>query len=330
MTPTNRRANPGIAYIALLLIVVLTGCAQATTPSTGAATGSSVAPTTTASPTTTAVGPANPTPGTTVTVALGARPFTMYVPTGYRPGTEATLLVALHGYSSQAAHMREFFELTAVADRENILVATPQGTSDSHGNGFWNAFHSCCNFDASTVDDSTYLSQVISTVSAQYSVDPRRVYMIGHSNGGFMAYRFACDHADQVTAVASVSGAMDTDAACSPARPVGALQVHGDKDAVIQYAGGTNNGATYTSASQTATVWRHLNGCPDKAGRSGAPLDADERVPGDDVRSTTWSGCRNGTGVGLWTITGGDHQPILTAAFAAALVSWLDAHRRTS
>jgi polyhydroxybutyrate depolymerase len=123
---------------------------------------------------------------------------------------------------------------------------------------------------------------------------------------------------------------MDTDASCHPTRPVGALQIHGDKDTVIRYSGGTNNGATYTSAQQTANSWRRLNGCPDTAGRSGPPLDADERVPGDDLRSTTWSGCRNGTAVGLWTIVGGDHQPILTAAFATSLVAWLDDHRRTS
>jgi polyhydroxybutyrate depolymerase len=49
-----------------------------------------------------------------------------------------------------------------------------------------------------------------------------------------MAYRMACDHADQVAAIVSLAGAMYEDTArCTPSEPVGVLQIHGTADDTI-------------------------------------------------------------------------------------------------
>jgi polyhydroxybutyrate depolymerase len=34
------------------------------------------------------------------------------------------------------------------------------------------------------------------------------VYFTGHDNGGFMAYRLACDHSDKIAAIAVMGAAM--------------------------------------------------------------------------------------------------------------------------
>jgi membrane protein implicated in regulation of membrane protease activity len=57
------------------------------------------------------------------------------------------------------------------------------------------------------VDDSTYLHRLLDAVKSAYRVDPTRVYFVGHSNGGFMAYRMACEHATEITAIVSLAGA---------------------------------------------------------------------------------------------------------------------------
>src|SRR5205085_1985187 len=83
-----------------------------------------------------------------------------------------------------------------------------------------------------------------------YSVDPRRIFVVGHSNGGFMAYRMACDHSDTVAAIVSVAGAMYDDARkCRAAHPVSVLQVHGPPDNVIPYQGTGINGANVPRAT---------------------------------------------------------------------------------
>ena len=63
------------------------------------------------------------------------------------------------------------------------------------------------------------------------NVDPYRIYVAGHSNGGFMSYRLACTHADRIAAIVSLAGAtFDTPADCSPTEPVAVLQIHGTAD----------------------------------------------------------------------------------------------------
>src|SRR5579863_1561868 len=53
-------------------------------------------------------------------------------------------------------------------------------------------------------DDVAFLNQVLDQVALKYSVDTRRVYATGLSDGGFMALRAGCNMADRVAAIAAV------------------------------------------------------------------------------------------------------------------------------
>lgn len=252
----------------------------------------------------------------------------LVTPPGVDAGARMGLLVVLHGYTGSASGMVNYFGLRTMAAERGILVAAPQGTADSDGNTFWNASDACCNFQRSDVDDSAFLSEVIATLIEQYPVDPARVYVIGHSNGGFMSFTMACEHADQIAAVASLAGAMDVDTECDPGQPVSALQVHGNADAVVGFTGGLIMGRRFTSAPETVRFWHENNGC-EGSGQAGPRLDADSDVAGADLTPTQWEDCRDGTGVALWTIAGANHVPRLTPAFGAVLLDWLESHQRT-
>jgi polyhydroxybutyrate depolymerase len=275
-------------------------------------------------------GPAAGAPGSTVTVALGDRPFRLHVPASYAAGTGVPLVVVLHGYRSDAAEADRYFGLTAESDRRGFLYALPDGTRTARGQQFWNATDACCDFDRTGVDDAGYLRRLIEQVRSGYSVDAGRVYLIGHSNGGFMAYRMACEHADAVTAIVSLAGAVAQDAAgCAPSRPVGVLQVHGTADATIRFEGGRNGTAAYPSAAVGVERWRRLNGCPDRPAPATAPLDLDHAQPGAETTVTAYqAGCRDGGRVALWSIRDGSHVPALTPAFTPAVLEHLLAQRR--
>lgn len=264
------------------------------------------------------------------TVQLGDRPFTLYVPGSYRVGTAAPLLVLLHGYTGYSAGQEAYMRIAPEANRRGILYAVPDGIVDQEGNRFWNATDACCNFYGSTVDDSTYLTEVIASVSQRYTVDPARVYLTGFSNGAFMSFRMACEHADLIAAIVAINGAMLNDPSqCRPAQPVSVLNVRGDADDVIRNQGGLFRGNRYPSTESTVSSWVTFNGCTASPEGSASPLDLESSVDGPETSVTTYGGCQRGTTVALWTIRGGPHVPAFTEDFVPALLDFLLAHSAT-
>ena len=116
------------------------------------------------------------------------------------------------------------FKLGPVASARDILYVAPDGTIDNAGNHLWDATPSCCNFYGSTVDDKAYLESFVHSVSKSYNVDSKRIYIVGHSNGGFMAHHMTCTHSDQIAAIVSFSGAtFKEQSSCQPAQPISIL-----------------------------------------------------------------------------------------------------------
>lgn len=258
----------------------------------------------------------------------GSRPVGVHVPPGYAPGTPTPLVILLHGYSATSVAEDGYLGITALSDKKGFLYVHPEGTLDSMNNQFWNATDACCNFQPPFVDDSTYLSDLIDQVSAHYTVDPKRVFFIGHSNGGFMSYRMACDHGDKIAAIVSLAGAMWQDISKCPAKtPVSILEVHGTGDATIAFTGGANLGHTYPSATTTVADWTTFNGCSTVADTSAPNLDLDTATFGAETTVTRFAtGCKSGTATELWTIPGGIHIPAFTSDFAPAAIDFLYAH----
>jgi polyhydroxybutyrate depolymerase len=189
---------------------------------------------------------------------IAARPYRLVVPPGYY-GQPLPFVILLHGYSGSGQAMDDYLSMSSIAAARTFLLATPDGTVDALGYRYWNATDACCAANAPVpADDVAYLTAVIDDVSSRYNVDPKRVYIIGHSNGGFMAHRMACDRAARIAAVVSIAGAQWNDLAyCQPSEPVSVLQVHGTADTVILYDGGPG----YPGARTTVTDWAMLNRC---------------------------------------------------------------------
>ncbi|MBN1171610.1 MAG: alpha/beta fold hydrolase [Micromonosporaceae bacterium] len=271
--------------------------------------------------------PVTPTgaPGSTVTVELDERPFALHLPTSYDAVHQMPLVVLLHGYTSSAAEAERYFALTAESDRRGFLYAMPDGTRDAADDRFWNATDACCNFYGSEVDDAGYLRRLLEVVTAAYLVDPNRVYVIGHSNGGFMAHRLACEHPSAITAIVSLAGAAPNDpASCTPALPVSVLQIHGTADSTIRFDGRVSGKKSYPSAMATVDLWRRLNGCAEQASTSATSIDLESTLPGAETTVTAYqAGCRGGSRVALWSIPGGGHVPTLGPGFAPAVFDFL-------
>lgn len=273
-------------------------------------------------------------PGATGDLAVGDRLVRLRVPRSYDSDSPAPLVVALHGYGGDAEGILDLPGLVTTADDQGFLLAAPEGTMDQAGRQFWDATDACCNFYGQGVDDSKHLARVIDAVARDYAVDPARVFVLGISNGGFMAHRLACDDAEQVAAIVSIAGAQDGNAAaCEPARPVSVLQVHGTADEVVPFDGGALvvGGPPIPPVKETVAQWRVLDHCAQGPGVAAEPFDVIRSVPGAETVPTSWhDGCDSGTEVALWKVVGGGHDEDVRPGFSAAMLDWLSAHARTS
>ncbi len=263
--------------------------------------------------------PAEAGAGASVTLTVDGRPFSLFVPAG-ASGSPAALLVFLHHFGGSGTDGESDFGLQTLARTRGFLYAAPDGTSGGMGH-FWDATDACCD-PSQSVNDSGYLSDVIATVKAAYAVDAKRVFVFGHSNGAFMAYRLACDHADQIAAFASVSGAMWQDASkCAPSRPVSVVEVHATQDPVIGYDGGVFMGAAYPSATTSVRDWAGFDACS-SGPRAGALLS----LSGSAATTQDYAGCGASTDVALWSVDVANHLPFTGATASGQVVDWLFSH----
>lgn len=150
--------------------------------------------------------------------------------------TPLPLLLCYHGYTSNARNLMTYSNFNNIADREGFIVVYPQGTplkGKNHWNvGGWTR--------ESTVDDVAFTRALIDTLSQRHPIDTHRIYATGMSNGGYMSLLLACQLADRIAAVASVTGSMTPEMYrdCAPQRPIPILQLHGTADPVVPYRGG--------------------------------------------------------------------------------------------
>ncbi len=290
------------------------------------------APSAAATPTATAPAPSTAPSTATLasTSAPAARPYELHIPAGWDHTHPAPLVLFFHGYGGRGATAAGQIQLQAFADAKGFVLATPDGTVDAQGSRFWNATDACCDLQGRGVDDVAYAKWILDDVASQLPIDPKRVYAVGHSNGGFMALRLACDLSTRIAAAVSLAGAgWKDDTKCRPKQPVSVLQIHGDADGTVHYGGGVLfdlPGRAYPGAVATVTSFAVKDRCTGSLTPTGAPLDFDVSVPGPDTTRAEFAGCPAGISVSLWTVAGGSHFALPTPAGLSALWAWMAAH----
>ncbi len=258
----------------------------------------------------------------------GDRPVPVHVPASYDPDEPTPLVMLLHGYGVDGPTQEAYLGFEQTADERGFIYAYPSGTRDMFSLPFWNATDACCDIGGSGVDDSGYLRTVIEQIQAALNIDPQRIYLVGHSNGAFMSYRMACDHADLIAAIAPLAGGTFEDTAdCAPAEPVAVLHIHGTLDATIAYGGGLLFGTPFPGAEESARIWVGYNDCLDVADTSPPNIDLDAVLPGAETDVRRWQvSCDPGGYVELWKIQGGGHVPVFQSDFRDRVVDFFDAH----
>ncbi len=210
------------------------------------------------------------------------RAHVLHIPPAYDGETPMPLVLAYHGYGSEPTTFALASGLMQKADEAGFLVVFPAGSGDPRS---WNG----------EADDVQYTRDLIAHLQERLPIDPARIYVTGFSNGGRMVNRLGCELADTVAAIAPVGAGAYPDAACSPARPVPVIAIHGTADNALPYEGDD----TTPSVREWVMDWVRRNGCETEPAESAT--SANFAAGEIDIAIETWSGCEGGAEVVLHT-----------------------------
>ncbi|MCB9743659.1 MAG: hypothetical protein H6741_33750 [Alphaproteobacteria bacterium] len=256
----------------------------------------------------------------------GARPVTLVMPPAPRADEALPLLLLLGGYSWQSWELDAWMGLSEVVAEQRFLLALPTATLDRRRRPFWAATDTCCDWYGAGVDDAAYLREVLATLQAEHPVDPRRIAIVGHSNGAFMGFRMACEPDSPLSALVSVAGSSWMDPArCQATHPISLLQVHGTEDEIMPWGGDHEA----PPVPEVLERWAARAGCsPGSLTELGDPVElmADERP--NETHVSRYQACDPGLDVALWRVDGADHYPAFSPRFVAAMLDFVRSHPR--
>lgn len=201
--------------------------------------------------------PFPPSPDRSVIIDAGSGERHAHVHHPASAAAGAPLVVVLHAAGSSAAESRERFGWDALADRAGFVVAYPDGLHAT-----WNAGRCCGRSVADDVDDLGYLDTLTTRLSSEDRIDQRRVYAVGISNGGMMAYSWACSRPGELAGIGVVAAARVDD--CPTPAPLTVVAIHGTADPIVPLAGGPGlqPGNDFPSLDESLAPFRRAATCP--------------------------------------------------------------------
>ncbi len=187
------------------------------------------------------------------------RSYRVHIPPSYREGHPMALVFALHGHGNTAAKYEKILGFNGIADREGFIVVYPNAVAyGPKRKQLWNGGGIYGVWWAGKVDDVSFIAKLIDTVSANYTIDPNRIFVFGTSSGGFMAHHLGARLPGRFAAIAPWAGLLAfNDFAAGP--PVSVIHFHGAQDKKVLYNGLPNWG--FYSVEHGIRLWARRNRC---------------------------------------------------------------------
>lgn len=240
------------------------------------------------------------------------RSYIVHTPPSYT-GQAMPLVINFHGGSGQSTGQEFISRMDASANTNGYIAVYPNGTNLSTSpldtSFFWNPGQGEQGYvkpltRLKTIDDVAFVNAMLDKIQSDYSVNTKKVYVTGLSNGGMIAQRLACQLSNRITAMASVESTLwQFTSSCTPSRNIPVLLVHGTSDNWIPYNGGAANcsavnESNWKSAQEVFDAWKTKNSCD---------ATSTTVTPSADMSCSIASNCGGGAQVGLCAVQNGGH-----------------------
>jgi predicted esterase len=148
------------------------------------------------------------------------QPYQIFVPSGYDKAKPVPLVIALHGMGGDENSYLSYYGQGAFkveAEKRGYIVVCPKGRKPA---------------SMYIGDAERDVMDALGEVRRAYNIDADRIYLTGHSMGGFGTWSIAMNHPDVFAALAPISGG-STPANMSKIAHIPQIVVHGDKDPTV-------------------------------------------------------------------------------------------------
>jgi len=233
------------------------------------------------------------------------REYAVYIPASYDGSVEFPLLFNFHGGGDFIASYMSSVNMRPIADTANFILVYPQAIPDPGNGGSTSWMHK----PPTTHDDVPFVQAMIDSISADYNINPDRVYACGYSLGGEFTYELGCQLNDKIAAIGAVARTMGTETYnnCSPVHPTGVMTILGTADPISDYNGVWYLGVQYyMSAAEVHDYWVNYNNCETNAVTTNVPdINTSD---GTTVERNTWSTTSGCAYVEELKVIGGGHD----------------------
>lgn len=166
-----------------------------------------------------------------LTVDGVTRSYLIEVPRGSKP---FPVVVLLHGGTENAEQVWRQTSLPTLARSEGFIIVAPDALNQHWNDGRGAVLEGV----PSSADDVGFLKQVIADVIAKDGGNPKAVFMVGTSNGGFMTMHFACQVGNMLRAAAyAASDLPEAEESHCDAPPIPWLAMNGTADPIVPFDG---------------------------------------------------------------------------------------------
>jgi len=147
------------------------------------------------------------------------QPYRILIPEAYHAGKPAPLVVALHGMGGDENSIFDAYggAFKPAAEQAAFIAVCPKGRD------------SASMYRGSAEQD---VMDVLAEVRRDYRIDPNRIYLMGHSMGGYGTWSIAMAHPDVFAALGPISGGGNPSGMAMIAQ-IPEYVVHGDNDPTV-------------------------------------------------------------------------------------------------
>ncbi len=256
-----------------------------------------------------------------IVVSGEERDYHLYIP---QNAINAPIVMLFHSNKSNNDELLGLTNVKApykiwldLAERENIILIVPDGSEGSGGDNGWNDCRSDSKGNPNS-NDVLFVSNLLDFVLNEYEANTSKVFAVGTSNGGHMAFRLAQEIPEKLKAFAAIVASNPINTQCvNSTLPISALIINGTEDPILPYEGGqmqSNRGEVY-STQQTIDYWVNRN----QTNTTPLISNFDNTDTSDNCTITKheYANGTNNTEVVLYQVIGGGHtEPSITERYS--------------